>query len=132
MLFSGKTVSGDGRGKKLGFPTLNISLANNKYPQGVFAVRGKLPQKSFNGIVHFGPRPTFAKTDIRIEIHLFHFTDDVEQNTHVEFQIVGEKIRDIQKFSSPQELQDQIQQDCTIARQILNLKMPTNEANEKK
>jgi len=121
MEFLGITKKGAGRGKKIGFPTINLDLLSSKYEEGVFAVRGNFSGKKFQGIAHFGPRPTFADKNLSVEIHIFDFAGKVSERTQVKFETIGEKIRGIQKFDSEQDLKKQIEQDCRQARLLLKI-----------
>jgi riboflavin kinase/FMN adenylyltransferase len=119
MKLSGHTISGEGRGKQIGFPTINIILDQNVPKKGVFAAVGTLHKKAFSGIVHVGPRPTVNDTKTCVEIHIFDWQKQVKNNTQVTFEIIGDKIRETKKFTSLQQLKNQIQKDCKKARRIL-------------
>ncbi|MBI5414056.1 riboflavin kinase [Candidatus Peregrinibacteria bacterium] len=142
MQFSGHTITGEGRGRKIGFPTVNVELhvgdaymRPSQNHEGVFAVRGKIFTSEghpptgdpFEGIVHIGPRPTFDSFDMSVEIHIFSSRDaihrvsfsDIPENSPIEFDIIGEKIRDVKKFDSEEELKKQITKDCEGAKEIL-------------
>jgi riboflavin kinase/FMN adenylyltransferase len=106
----GIIVRGDGRGKTLGFPTLNVNVEATDLEEGVFAVLVQLSDQECQGIAHIGARPTFAKTELSLEIHLFDFTAEIAANTRIEFQLL-EKIREVQKFESAEELVKQIERD---------------------
>ncbi len=121
MKFTGTTITGAGRGKKLGFPTLNIKLSSEEYEEGVFAVRGELNGKSFEGVAHFGSRPTFEDTNLSVEIHIFDFAQNVKEGNEMEFETVGERIRDVRKFDLQEELQNQIQRDIQKAKKLLGI-----------
>jgi riboflavin kinase/FMN adenylyltransferase len=73
--------------------------------------------KPFESVTHLGPLPTFSDEVVRLETHLLDYQGDLYGKTvRVEF---IDQIRGVQKFSSIQELRDQIQRDVTKARQIL-------------
>jgi riboflavin kinase / FMN adenylyltransferase len=119
---SGKKCSGEGRGKIIGFPTINVllsSLSEEEY--GVYAVKvfleGNLQE--YLGVGHFGPRPTFGDIHFSAEIHLFSFSDDIKDGVEITIFRILPKIRSIQKFSSSDELKKQINLDIDSARKIL-------------
>jgi hypothetical protein len=61
-LIEGPVVSGRGVGKKLGFPTANVEVSNDKIaPFGVWAVKAWLPTGiERKGVLNVGVRPTFG------------------------------------------------------------------------
>jgi len=118
--FSGQVVSGAGRGKLLGFPTLNIELASRRKllpPHGVYAVYTQGPDASFGGMMNLGPRPTFGDESVTLEVHLFEASDDwYGDSVRVEFVA---RLRDTMKFSGPGELVGQLERDAKNARAAL-------------
>jgi riboflavin kinase/FMN adenylyltransferase len=112
----GKVVPGQMMGQKLGFPTANIDAAGLQLPpDGVYAVRVILGDKSFEGIANLGFRPTVSHDHQRVlEVHLFDFGGDLYgMDAEVEFLrfVRGEK-----KFASVEELRDQIARDIAAVR----------------
>ncbi len=112
--FVGMSVSGDGIGKKMGFPTLNLRTEKHP-PKGVFTVQVQINKKSYRGIMHSGPRPTLTKKEHRTEIHLFDFSQDVKKETKVEVEII-KKIRNIRSFRNRDALKKQIIKDVAKAK----------------
>jgi riboflavin kinase/FMN adenylyltransferase len=114
MIYTGTKISGDGRGKKLGFPTINLDVGNShgcSLQEGVFAGKIFLENKWWSAMIHIGPRPTFESEEFRVEIFVLeNFSSEIFDGEKIEFQVL-EKIRDIQKFSSQEELVDQIKKD---------------------
>ena len=118
MRFSGKIISGQGVGRKLGFPTLNFELPKNlEIESGVFAARFFLGEKVWPAILFFGNRETFDDKKT-LEIHILKKFK--ENPTQAEFEIL-DKIRDVAKFENPEKLRQQIAKDCKVAREILGL-----------
>ncbi|WP_231967954.1 bifunctional riboflavin kinase/FAD synthetase [Thermanaeromonas toyohensis] len=117
----GYVVSGEGRGRLLGFPTANIAVEPEvRLPAyGVYACRVKLPNGSWQaGIVNIGKRPTFGSNLVpTVEVHLLDFSG----------YLYGEKLklelryflRPEKSFASSHELIEQIGADIRRARQIL-------------
>ena len=114
----GQVVKGKGIGKQIGFPTANIDAGNQMLPPpGVYAIRAKLKDKMFDGVLNMGVRPTFGDNQFQIEAHLFDFDGSTYGHTMEIFFI--EKIRDEKAFSSIEELINQIKRDVEEAVKIL-------------
>jgi riboflavin kinase/FMN adenylyltransferase len=112
----GKVVHGSGAGHKLGFPTANIDAAGYQLPpDGVYAARARFADKTFDGIVNLGLRPTVSHDARRVlEIHLFDFDGDLYgMEAEVEFLRF---VRGERKFASVDELRDQIARDVAMVR----------------
>ncbi len=115
---SGTVVEGDGRGRQIGFPTANIEPGEQICPpNGVYAIRAKLTNKWFDGVLNIGTRPTFDGTKFQVESHLFNF-DQIVYGETIEICFI-EKIRNERKFSDMQALVQQIQRDIAVANEIL-------------
>jgi riboflavin kinase/FMN adenylyltransferase len=116
----GEVITGEGRGRQLGFPTANINPGDQMLPpNGVYAIRAKLEGRLFDGVLNMGTRPTFGELKFQIESHLFDFEGMVYGKTIEIFFI--QKIRDERAFPNPEALSHQIQQDVAKAKEILNL-----------
>ena len=114
----GNVVHGDGRGRKIGFPTANIETQNQVYPpNGVYAIRAKLEERWLDGVLNIGMRPTFNGTNIQVEGHFFNF-DEIIYGKLVEIFFV-KKIRSERKFPNIEFLIQQIQRDIAAATEIL-------------
>lgn len=114
----GRVAHGDKRGRTIGFPTANIHLKRSASPlHGVYAVTMVSNDTgTVSGIANVGHRPTVEGERIQLEVHLFDFDQDIYgHNVCVSFH---KKIRDEKKFESFDELKQQIELDCTIARQF--------------
>lgn len=116
----GLVVRGDGRGRKLGFPTANLFVpVNGKLipPPGVYAVRGCLKRGVFDGAIHIGPRPTFTGSRPTIELHLLDFSADIYgEEVKVEF---IRHLREVRPFASAAALVEQLKYDVEAARAAL-------------
>lgn len=116
----GEVVAGDGRGRALGFRTLNLSLPSPRKllpPVGVYAVVAETRRERFGGMMNLGPRPTFGDGRISLEAHLFDADGDY-YGEHVRVEFV-ERLRDVTKFPSPAALIEQLSRDATAARLAL-------------
>ncbi len=115
--FRGPIVHGLGRGRSLGFPTANIRAPAGRklLPKaGIYAVRASLRTEIKEGLLHLGPRPTFAGSPPSIELYLLDFDRDIYgQDVKVEFLA---RLRDVEPFATTAELIAQMQRDRERAR----------------
>jgi riboflavin kinase / FMN adenylyltransferase len=117
---TGTVVRGQGQGRRLGFPTANLDVthADKLLPhEGIYAVRAALRDRFLDGVLHLGPRPTFAGLPPSIELHLFDFDDDI-YGDRVTVRFV-ERVRDIAHFDSIDALIRAMEGDCQAARAAL-------------
>jgi riboflavin kinase/FMN adenylyltransferase len=116
--FSGKVVYGQQLGRTIGVPTANLWIPKQRLPiAGVYAVKCLLAGKSFNGIANMGIRPTVDGSKPVLEIHIFNFSESIYgQRLTVEFK---NKLRDEKKFDNINLLKEQILQDISQAKKIL-------------
>lgn len=115
-------VKGKGRGKFMGYPTINMSVpANFELEHGIYAVWTTLDAFKFKGAMHWGPIPTFDDAHPSLEVFLLGLEGQDLSNTdtsHIEVEVV-ERLRDIHKFSSVVELTAQMDKDISSVRKIL-------------
>lgn len=117
---AGRVVEGAGRGRALGFRTLNLAPVPARKllpPEGVYAVRVQTPAGPFGGMMNLGPRPTFGETAVALEAHLF----DVERDwygAHVRVEFVA-RLRDTVRFPDADALVRQLRLDELQARRAL-------------
>lgn len=115
----GRVGYGNQRGRTIGFPTLNVNLHRRISPvNGVFAVTVQgLQDEDLTGVANVGTRPTVdGEGRPLLEVHLFDFDRQV-YGSQVGVTFLN-KIRDEKKFSSFDELQQQILLDAARARKI--------------
>lgn len=117
---SGIVEAGAGRGRTLGYRTLNIALPPSRKllpPEGVYAVRVQSPRGSFGGMMNLGPRPTFGELAVALEAHLFDADADF-YGMRVRLDFV-ERLRETRRFESPEALRAQLDRDAGAARRVL-------------
>ena len=117
----GRVGQGERRGRLLGVPTINLSeLSPRKLlpPDGVYAVRVEWRGGHAGGMMNQGPRPTFQDGKRILEAHLFGFDGDL-YGEWVRIEWV-ERIRDIERFDSVEQLQKQLQRDRSRALAVLS------------
>lgn len=117
----GVVVRGEGRGKKLGYPTANVQQEAGFFipRQGVYAIMAEVEGKRLPGVLNVGVKPTFHENlpEPIIEAHLFDFDGDLYGKT-VSIQFIA-FLRSEKKFGSIDELIAQIHADGDQARALL-------------
>jgi riboflavin kinase/FMN adenylyltransferase len=109
--YENKVIHGDGRGKTLGFPTLNQRYPEDLIPLkfGVYKTKIDIDGEIYMGITDVGRRPTYPVDYIISETFIKDYSGDLyDKNikiTPVEF------IREEKKFESLKELKQQIEKD---------------------
>src|SRR6056297_189372 len=115
----GKVVTGEGRGRKLGIPTANLSLTTDYVlpPKGVYAAVAHHKNETYKAVVNFGEKPTFTNNDYTIEVHILDLDKDLyDEILEVE---LYEFIREEKGFSNKDDLISQIKTDILYTRNIL-------------
>lgn len=117
----GSVVPGDARGRTIGFPTANVETTNEVRPApGVYAVKVRIEGEGAwrMGAANIGVKPTFGGKDVTIEVHLLNFHQDIYcRKLRVQF---IDRLRSEMRFSSLNELKDQIARDVEKTRAILS------------
>jgi len=117
----GKVVSGEKRGKDLGFPTANLASENELLPKdGVYAVLvdWSKSKKRCQGVTNIGKNPTFKGSLRTVETFILDFREEI-YGDRLRISFV-ERLRDEITFSSAAQLIHQIEKDVASAKKILN------------
>ena len=112
---AGSAVSGEGRGRELGFPTVNLKVHGKKLlpPPGVYAAADG---EDIPGLLYIGTRPTFGGGPLSVE---FHCLQEADYSPGDEVRLsVHRRIRGEMKFESGEELVGRMEVDRSI---LLNL-----------
>lgn len=106
----GTVITGLGKGKKLGFPTLNLNPARapKTFKFGVYAVGVKTPAGEFNGVLHYGPRPTIS-APVSLEIYCIGLKKNL-YGKRISV-LIKRRLRAVKKFKNIAELKSQIKKD---------------------
>lgn len=116
----GIVVHGNELGRKIGFPTANISTPI-EYKlisvSGVFACRVEWNGQWFEGMGNIGYRPTIADGQLTIEVHIFDF-DQMIYDEQICISFI-DRIRDEKKFENLEALKQQLMSDKEQVKQIL-------------
>lgn len=122
LTIKGKVVKGKGRGKTLGFPTINFSLNENpEVKHGVYAGTVRFGDVTYPAAIHYGPKPVFQEKDITLEAYLLKNITFVPQEGEV---VLIKYVRDIQSFPSPKEMVEQIEKDVEEIKESLKELFP--------
>ncbi len=107
-------------GRKLGFPTANVALADYVVPRfGVYATRTRLPDgRAIPGVANIGVNPTVeGVTAPLLEVWLFDFDEDIYDQV-IETDLIA-FLRPEAKFDSLEIMTDQVMKDAQSARDLL-------------
>ena len=115
----GAVTRGDQLGKKIGFPTANLSAHSEQFPpNGVYLAEAWFEGVLYHGVVNLGYRPTVSrgKSQRLLEIHLLDFERDI-YGEDLEVRFVR-YLRPERKFESVEALARQINADVRQARDL--------------
>ncbi len=116
-LLTGDIVKGEGLGRKINFPTINLHIKEDYklIPKaGVYIAKTILNQQTIYGIMNIGIRPTVSGKGQTIEIHLLDYQGDL-YGLKMQIEVL-KRLRDEQKFDSVEDLVLQIKKDENTAR----------------
>jgi riboflavin kinase / FMN adenylyltransferase len=129
FVIPGKVMRGAGRGRRLGIPTANLAVWEERaYPgSGVYACWAEFEGRRWQAVTNIGFRPTFEQETPHpiIEAHLLDFGQDLyDQELRLVFL---ERLRDERRFDGPEALREQISRDIRRARDLLDRLEAANE-----
>lgn len=121
----GIVIEGDKLGRTLGFPTANLSITDSDKlipSSGVYAVEVEILQHGLQrklfGMMNIGYRPTVNGRERRIEVHIFHFDEDIYHHRLKVFLIAYTR-KEI-KFSGLEALKERLNIDREEIQRMLN------------
>lgn len=118
---SGKVIPGRMRGRRLGFPTLNVRplLERCLIPAcGVYCVRLTLDGREYPAVCNIGTRPTFAENGISLEVHAIDAKLDPQYGKALEIRF-EHFIREERKFDNEADLISRIGNDIKTCKTYL-------------
>jgi len=115
----GCVVTGESRGRVLGFPTANIHTANEILPRGIFVTLAVTASKSLPSVTNVGVGPTFGGRRLEVEAHILNHKGNLYGRT-VKLRFLR-KLRNERKFGTSKALVDQIARDVAEARRYFRL-----------
>jgi riboflavin kinase/FMN adenylyltransferase len=116
---TGLVEPGDRIGRAIGWPTVNLAVPPGKLIPGlgIYAGYASGPEGTYQAAISVGYRPTFDKTELRVEAYLLDFDGDLYQQ-RLELRFVA-RIRDERKFAGPDELSRAIAHDVEETKRLL-------------
>ena len=118
VIVEGVVIGGNRLGRKLGFPTANIAIDDDlAVENGVYSSKVVVEGEEYVAMTNVGVRPSVDGTKRLLETHLFGFEGLLYGLTlRVE---LYDKIRDEKKFSSVNELREQITKDSNQIKELM-------------
>ncbi len=113
----GQVGHGAGRGKIMGYPTVNIKTQQLLPAHGVYAGQAMIAGHTYSAAISVGVNPTFHGTQTTVEAFLLDFSQSV-YDQEVDIALIS-WIRDQYKFAAPEALTAQIQRDVALIKQRL-------------
>ena len=125
-IITGLVIKGKGLGRKLGYPTANIEIAENYKlipKNGVYAVKCQILGRFVHGMMNIGVNPTVAEEGSNdpkkhIEVHFFNLDENL-YGQQLTIEILA-RLRDEQKFESVDQLRDQLEKDKENALHLIS------------
>ena len=126
MKFESTHIKGKGRGKPMGFPTINLKIPDGfELKDGIYAAKVNIEKKVFKGALHYGPVPTFSEEEKSLEVYLIEVTNEDLINYGFEnldgklikIEII-KYLREIIKFKMVKELVKQIEEDVKNIQEL--------------
>lgn len=116
--FWGKVKSHNKRGKKMGFPTANVSLHKN-IPEGIYISITKLGGKKYKSVTFIGEAKTFGEKRFHAESYFLDFNKEI-YGRWISIKLI-KKIRSNKKFDSVDKLIKQMEEDEKETRRYFQL-----------
>lgn len=110
----GRVVRGRARGRRLGFPTANLTTPSEILPEGVFISETVRGGKVFPSVTSIGTNPTFGRQPLSVETLLIDFRGSL-YGEEIAVRLLR-KLRRTRAFASPAALAARIAQDLEEAR----------------
>ena len=103
----------------MGVPTLNLKIPYNKIKikEGVYATLTEIEGKSYKSITNVGTHPTFDNADFNVETYVIEGNFNFLYDKTVRIYFL-DRVRDVIRFNSPEDLASQINKDIEFARSI--------------
>jgi len=119
----GTRIRGKGRGRTLGYPTVNLTPESELLPAiGIYAVQVELDQRLFLGAASLGFNPTFGGNHFSFEVYLLDFKGDMmDKEVRVLFY---KRLREEIRFDSGEELIHQMETDVAQVKEIFRGERP--------
>ncbi|OGY47018.1 MAG: hypothetical protein A3J62_00535 [Candidatus Buchananbacteria bacterium RIFCSPHIGHO2_02_FULL_38_8] len=121
LVITGKVKAGKKKGRKLGFPTINIAVPKSikKSDWGIYFSLVKIGNSLYPGVTHLGPPKTFSFWRATCETYLLTLKQDL-YNKKVEKRLIF-RFREVEQFPTINKLRKQIKKDIKAARKFFGL-----------
>lgn len=121
MQFESTHIKGKGRGKPMGFPTINLKIPENfELKNGIYAVKVTIEKKIFIGALHYGPVPTFGELQKSLEVYLIDAVSSELENMDgklIKIEVIN-FLRDVIKFKLVEDLVKKIKEDVIEIKKL--------------
>ena len=118
VIVEGVVIGGNRLGRKLGFPTANIAIDDDlAVENGVYSSKVVVEGEEYVAMTNVGVRPSVDGTKRLLETHLFGF-EGLLYGLKLRVELY-DKIRDEKKFSSVNELREQIEKDFNQIKELM-------------
>lgn len=119
-IITGSVVSGDERGRSLGYPTINIDVQEGLIPaNGIYSSIIEIDSRHYPAATYIGRRPTFGDPSFRVEAHIIGFSGNLyHQRISVGFLNF---IRPDAEFENSKQLAHAIANDCKVTQRDFDL-----------
>jgi len=120
FVLDGRVTVGAGRGGGMGWPTANLEVPSRMLlpGEGVYAGRAILNSgDAYAAAINVGTNPTFGSEPLHVEAYLLDFDGDLRgEDVAIEF---WARLRDEQRFDSPEDLSAQTAEDVGRTRAVV-------------
>lgn len=117
--FTTTHIRGKGRGKFLGYPTINMEVPSGfDLPDGIYAAWVTIGRTRYGGALHWGPIPTFKEETKSLEVFVLDSNLELVDTSRVTVDIIN-KIRDVIQFATVDALTAQIAIDVAAIKGVL-------------
>ncbi|HEY8419905.1 MAG TPA: bifunctional riboflavin kinase/FAD synthetase [Clostridia bacterium] len=118
---TGRVARGNGYGRLLGYPTVNLEFQADKVKplQAVYITKTIMGDTSYLSITKVGGRPTFSDNRESIETHILDFAENLyNRDIKIEFY---DLLRPLKRFENDDQLKEQLNRDIKAAQEYVFL-----------
>lgn len=117
--FGQKVEKGDGSGKKIGFPTINLNpeQIKGKVKEGIYACLVRYKKQIYKGVLFYGPRLIKKESHNVLEIYVINFDKNI-YGRKIEYKVKN-FIRKVKNFKGTKELREEIARDVAKTLKLL-------------
>ena len=110
---------GDGSGKKIGFPTINLNPQQIKgiIKEGIYACLVRYKKRIYQGVLFYGPRLIKGESHNVLEIYIIDFAKDI-YGQYIEYEVKN-FIRNVKNFNNIKDLKKEIDKDIAKTLKLL-------------